>query len=432
MTSQIVESIADRLADPGRVADLTTRPGNELTLPSGVLRQWEPIGLSDAYPGVALLFAELAATDQAQRARAHAHLTAALAAEAPPPVPALFGGAVALGFAGHAAALASGGYGTLLSQLDEAIAGQVGRWARARRSRLAAGGTIGDWSGYDVITGGAGFGRYLLARHERTGDEATGEALRETLGVLVDLALAGTVTVDGREVPAWWVHHDMTRSHDVPGGHLNLGLAHGVGGPLALLALAWRAGVRVDRQDEAAAAIVALLNDRRLDDPAGPYWPHEITLDEHDHPGRTRDAWCYGAAGMGRAVFLAGTAFDEKEWRETGDAAVRGALTSSDERSIHDSALCHGWAGLLHIASRMGHDTGDPAYASAADGFAARLRETYDPDAPFGFRYVHPAAAHETDRPGFLEGAAGIALALHCHETGAPPVTGWDAALLLD
>ncbi|QXJ23764.1 lanthionine synthetase [Actinomadura graeca] len=444
MTSQIVASIADRLTDPETVAAVTTRPENELTLPSGALRQWEPNGLSDAFPAVSLLFSELAAADPARRVHAHAHLSAALAAEAPPPVPALYGGSVALAFAAHAAATASGGYGTLLSRLDEAIAGQALRWTRARRARLDAGDPVGDWGGYDVITGGSGFGRYLLARQERTGAEATGEALRETLGLLVRLALAGDVTVGGRKLPVWWVRHDMTRGH-ADGGHLNLGLAHGVGGPLALLALAWRAGVRVDGQDEAAAAIVALLDAHRLDDDAGPYWPHETTLDEHGHGherghghghghahrGRTRDAWCYGAAGMGRALFLAGAAFEEKEWRETGDAAVRGAFATSGEHSIHDSTLCHGWAGLLHIASRMGHDTGDPVHASAAGRFAGRLRESYDPDAAFGFRYTHPAAARVTDRPGFLEGAAGAALALHCHETGAPPATGWDAALLL-
>lgn len=427
MTAQIVEAIASKLADPQEVAAIAARPGNELVLPTATMRQWETHGLSDSYPAVSLLFAELGATDAAQRPRAHAYLAAGLAADAPPPAPALYGGAMSLGFAAHAAALASGGYTTLLSQLDQAIVGQVRRWARDRRS---AGAPIGDWSGYDVITGGAGLGRYLLARHERTGDEAVGEALHETLDVLVNIALAADTKVDGRPVPAWWVHHGVT--HNDTAGHLNLGLAHGLGGPLALLAVAWRAGVRVDRHAEAAAAIVALLDDRQLEDETGPYWPYWVFLDGADDPARIRDVWCYGAAGVGRSLYLAGSAFDEKEWRDTGDAAVRGALTDPAEHAIHDVALCHGWAGLLHIASRMAYDTGDAAYTAAADGFATRIGEVYDPDAPFGFRYANPAAPHQTDRPGFLEGAAGIALALHCHGTGAPPVTGWDSALLLN
>jgi hypothetical protein len=427
MTQQIVEAVAGKLADPEKVAAIAGRPENELVLPAVTMKQWEPTGLSDSYPAVTLLFAELGVTDAAQRPRAHAHLAAGLAADAPPPVPALYGGAVSFGFAAHAAAVATGGYTTLLSRLDQAIVGQVRHWAHDRRS---AGAPVGDWSGYDVITGGAGLGRYLLARHERTGDTGIGEVLREVLDVLVDVALAADTAVDGRRVPAWWVHHGP--AHDGGHGHLNLGLAHGLGGPLALLALAWRAGVRVDRHAEAATAIVALLDDWRLEDQAGPHWPYWVFLDGADDTARIRDVWCYGAAGMGRALYLAGAAFGEKEWRDTGDAAVRGAFADPGEHAIHDFALCHGWAGLLHIASRMAHDTGDPVHTAAADGFAARISEAYDPDAPFGFRYRHPSAPKETDRPGFLEGAAGIALALHCHATGAPPRTGWDAALLLD
>ncbi|GAA3075800.1 lanthionine synthetase LanC family protein [Streptosporangium carneum] len=430
MTTRIVEAVADKLADPLKVAAIAARPGNELALPARTTPSWEPVGLSDAHPAVALLFAELGAADPAQRARAHAHLTAALAADAPPPTPSLYGGAVSLAFAAHAAARTSGGYTKLLSYLDQAVVGQVRHWADARRARLDAAEPIGDWGGYDVISGGAGFGRHLLARYESTGDDAVGDALRRTLDVLVRTALAPDVTVDGRRVPAWWVHHDM--GHGAGGGHLNLGLAHGLGGPLGLLALAWRADVRVERHAEAMAAVVASLDAWRLEDAAGPYWPHSVTSDRAGDPRRVRDVWCYGAAGLGRALYLAGAALEEKDWQDTANAAIRGVLETSGEQPVFDFALCHGWAGLLQIAWRMSHDTGDPVYAAAADGFAARIREAFDPRAPFGFRYAHPAAAAETDRPGFLEGAAGIALALHCHATGEPPVTGWDAALLLN
>ncbi|WP_207400380.1 hypothetical protein, partial [Actinomadura fibrosa] len=85
MTMRIVTAIADALADPERVAAVTTRPGNELVLSGRPMRQWQPVGLSDAHPAVSLLFAELGAADPAQWPRAHAHLAAALAAPASSP-----------------------------------------------------------------------------------------------------------------------------------------------------------------------------------------------------------------------------------------------------------------------------------------------------------------------------------------------------------
>ncbi|WP_131763610.1 lanthionine synthetase C family protein [Actinomadura fibrosa] len=323
----------------------------------------------------------------------------------------------------------------MLDRLDGAVAGQARQRAATLRARLDAGEPIGEWSGYDVVTGATGVGRHLLARRDRAGGKAAeevGAALRDMLDLLVRLALTGDATAGDRRVPAWWVRHDPAAEHAGTAGHLNLGLAHGVPGPLALLALAWRAGVRVDRHAEAAAAMAALLTDLRREDAAGPYWPNWTGSGADERLRRVRDVWCYGAAGLGRALYLAGTAFGEKDWTDTAEAAVRGAFATAGEHSVRDYALCHGWAGLLQIACRMAHDTGDPAYAVAADGFADRIRAGHDPGLPFGYRYAHAAAARDTDRPGLLEGAAGIALALHCHATGAPPATGWDAALLLD
>lgn len=52
---------------------------------------------------------------------------------------------------------------------------------------------------------------------------------------------------------------------------------------------------------------------------------------------------------------------------------------------------------------------------------------------PCGNRYAAGAGAVVApDRAGFLEGAAGIALALHGYANDEPAKTGWDTALLLD
>ncbi|WP_307847939.1 lanthionine synthetase C family protein [Streptomyces durocortorensis] len=433
--ARVVAEVADRLADPERVARIAGAPDNLMHYPGDPQPVWDPLQLSDGHPGAALLYAELAVTYPALRHRSHAHLSAGLAAGIRPVPQSLFGGMAALAYAGHTTAVGSGGYTAMLAGLDRHILDRVRSRARADLERTRAGDPAGAWSRYDVLAGTAGIGRYLLARHlaaeGQEAREAAGAALTDVLTSLVAVATADDITRHGSRLPAWWVTEGL--DHGLP-EHVNLGLAHGVPGPLALLALAWRAGVRVDRQDEAVERIMALLTRLRTRDGAGPRWPHLMSrerIEKREPPERGRDSWCYGAAGAARAVHLAGTALDRPDWRADAEAALRGALTVASDESIRDSALCHGWAGLLQIVLRTAEDTHDPELHATADRLAARVLDGFDPGAPFGFRYAHALAKRPLDRPGFLEGAAGIALALHTYATGRAPVTSWDGALML-
>lgn len=392
-----VEVIAERLTEPETVAKITA--ANTIELDTGHQTVWAQASLTDGHPAVALLFAELAADDVRFRAPAHAHLTAAGVGRGH----GLFDGPAALAFAGHAAACVHGGYTQLLDTLDRTIAAQARHHARACRDRVSRGEPVGSWATYDVTNGATGIARYLLLRAD--GSPETAEALTELLKTLTMLA-AGPESL--------W-HTDR---------HLNLGLAHGVAGPLALLAIANEAAA--PQLDAAADQLVRMLCHWRRDDEAGPFWPRRAV--EGTPAARERDAWCHGAAGIGRALYLAGRSFNRPEWTALAHAALRSALPP---RGPHDSALCHGWAGLLQITLRMAADTGDAHYEAAAETLAAHLLADFDTDAPFGYRFPHPRAERPLDRPGFLDGAAGVALALHAYAVDRPPRTLWDAALLL-
>ncbi len=69
---------------------------------------------------------------------------------------------------------------------------------------------------------------------------------------------------------------------------------------------------------------------------------------------------------------------------------------------------------------------------SRADSRPTAVTDAFDPTRCFCF--AHVAASTATDRPGFLTGAAGTALALAEHATFPVPKglrTTWDALLLL-
>jgi lantibiotic modifying enzyme len=91
--------------------------------------------------------------------------------------------------------------------------------------------------------------------------------------------------------------------------------------------------------------------------------------------------------------------------------------------------MCHGWAGLLHIATLMARDTGDDGLAATARRLASEIVRRFDSEAPFGYRYW--ADGKGADQPGFLTGATGIALALLAFTDGRV-TSGWDRCLLLD
>jgi lantibiotic biosynthesis protein len=204
-------------------------------------------------------------------------------------------------------------------------------------------------------------------------------------------------------------------------------MAHGVAGPLALLALAQMAGWSVAGQDTAInEAADWLLRWRRNTDP---FWPPCVTGDELDSgfasstPGRG-DAWCYGTLGISRSLSLTGQAIGNPQLTEAANAAITSLADRPTEQwDVEGPTLCHGHAGVLQSASASRTVTAERAATAARSGF--------DPAHRFAFQHLGDDSANDT--PGFLVGAAGVALALADHGgLPAPAVpTRWDALLLL-
>ncbi|MGH3870174.1 MAG: lanthionine synthetase C family protein [Pseudonocardiaceae bacterium] len=396
-------------------ADCLAQP----TLPAG--QAWWLQSLAHGVPGIAMLHTELAAAGLRPWQRVHDWLT--VAARSPVTTGAstgLFYGAPALAFALTGAAVVHpGAYRDTLQILDARIAADARRRVRAAHARITAG-HLPVLAEFDTIRGLAGIGAYLLRR------DPVGDAVRAVLGYLVDLAKP--IVVAGKTLPGWWTLTGPAGRPDpgeFPGGHGNAGMAHGIGGPLALLVLAARRGVTVPGQREAIEAICGWLDFWRTDSGTGHIWPYLIRRAEQDtgqpRP-RTRTArrpsWCYGTAGLARAQQLAALVTGNADRRRIAEHALVQALTDAAQRAATtDASLCHGHAGLTHIAARAAADAAPPA--------AARLREL----AAELLAIAQPAPAEIG--PGLLEGVTGVALACLAPATGAPPTTGWDMCLLI-
>lgn len=261
------------------------------------------------------------------------------------------------------------------------------------------------WVGqYDLLDGLVGIGVYALERLPRP---TAIECLAKVVARLSELARRSD------RGASWWTPPAELAPRirrQFPGGAYNLGLAHGVPGVIALLGKA--AGV-----EQACSTTRPLLDDavawllaQRLPADAGADFASFGAPDVVAPPARS--AWCYGDPGAASALRLAAQAVGSPTWEaEALTIARRAASRPPANCGVVDPGLCHGAAGLAHIFNRLHQTTGEAVFGDTA---LLWLQRVFD---------------HPRPGTGFLEGAAGIGLALLAAATPTEP--RWDRLLLL-
>lgn len=334
-----------------------------------------------------------------------------------PPRHHAYRGAPAVAFALHAAQ--SPVYANACSALDKQIATLSRERLQLAHERISDG-HLPALREFDLISGLTGIGTYWLRTH---GDC---DRLRDVLAYLV--RLTEPLPVVGETLPGWWTSHgpDDRPSADWPGGHANLGMAHGIAGPLALLALAYRRGITVREHADAIQRICDWLDQWHCETVSSSWWPGVITAADWKaggllQHGPQRPSWCYGTPGLARAQQLAGQALDDASRKRVAEYALASCVADEMQLSLlRDASLCHGWAGLIQTTWRIAHDA-DPDSPLAA--LLPKLR----------IRMDHHLQRHgPPPGDGLLEGMVGICLSRRTVEADAAPVSHWDTCLLLD
>ncbi|WP_322760618.1 lanthionine synthetase C family protein [Frankia sp. Cr2] len=409
-------TIATRLADA--LAPPPPEPGGDRS-PSSP--RWQGQSLAQGAAGIAVL--------HSARARAHvggwstvaAWLTAAAREDlSAGPGAGLWFGAPALAFALTAAA-PPGRYLGAVQQLHAAVERLVERRLAAAHARIEAR-RRPERAEFDLVRGLTGLGAYLATRHPDS------EQLRQILTYLVRLTEPLPATdAAGLAAPGWWTIDVPATAPPGPfaGGHADLGMAHGIAGPLALLALTHRRGIVVTGHAGALERICHWLDTWRQDGTAGPWWPERITAGEllAGHPAQTgpgRASWCYGTPGLARAQQLAAVALADTARQQRAEAALAACLTDPAQLArFVDPALCHGWAGLVATVRCAATDACFYPLGSHLPALVDQLLDNLDTAQGTGWQL-----------PGLIEGTAGIAAVLHAVATGT--AAAWEPALLLD
>lgn len=320
----------------------------------------------------------------------------------------LFAGSPAVAFVLRAARQPS--YARALITLDRHIADLTRQRLGQAHARLEDA-QLPELREFDLISGLTGLGAYHLSA-------GNAGQVCDVLAYLV--RLVEPLRADGVQVPGWWTLDGPTGKPDPhwPGGHANLGIAHGIAGPLALLASAALHGITVPGQVEAIDHIERLLDRWRSGTAERTWWPGLISTrdwsdDSNRQSGPQRPSWCYGTPGIARARQLAARARNDVIHQRDVEAALAGCVTDDRQLAqLSDDSLCHGWAGLIHATRRAAAEAepGSPLIAALSD-LTPRWQEQ-SPRLP--------------DHDGLLEGRAGVALV----RAAAAANTVWDACLL--
>jgi hypothetical protein len=421
--AQIGRSVFLRIRDPEQLTDIE-QPRPMVGVPA---LKWSALDTAFGDVGLAVAFGYMIRVepDSGWDEAAHSYIarSAAVLETSPHVGLGLYRGISGLAFAMRYLSLRGQRYTRALGRVDSLLIDQ----STATLDRLPdAGCTASDQ--YDLISGVVGVGAYLSTM---TDAPSAVSLLHRLLGHLV--AWSGRSAPDGFWTSAGLVPEPGRPPEDSPVRCLDLGVAHGISGVLALLAICARHGVDVRGMQGAADRLVTAIRHGLTETRWGPdvaYRSYE-SHPHHETSTPSRVAWCYGNLGVARSLQLAGLAFSKPTWEQLAHQLVRSAIRRPpDVTRVSAPTFCHGQAGVLHLLTRFQDDLPfhDPLLTEYTESCLRSVMGQYDPQKPFGFSDFHPLTG-PVDNPGLLEGAAGVALVLASLAGGVSP--DWERLFLI-
>lgn len=432
----VTRDVANRFRTRERVQRALDAAPQQTRFPQSI--HWRPSAVSQGFAGLAILCGgvDAALPNEGWDACAHDNLHAAVrgAEQQPRLHVGLYSGLAGLAFTATYLSRGHSRYRRLLATIDAALLPLIASAAATTNARHGV-----DVATFDVISGLAGVGRYLLLRADEAPHRGALDAVLRALVMLI---------ADHDGLPHWhtpprFLADNATRAA-YPSGNLNCGLAHGIPGPLALLSLAAIRGVVVDGQRDAIGRVADWMARHRTNDQWGVNWPTAVALagdaasrasrsaeqpQDRSSSGCSRTAWCYGAPGIARALWFASEALADESYRELAIAAMAAVYRRPlAARQIDSPTFCHGVAGLQQITLRFANECGNALFVDTARVLHQQIVDAYEPHSLLGYRNVEPGGGR-VDQPGFLDGAAAVPLVLLAAATSVEP--RWDALFLL-
>ncbi|WP_282173968.1 lanthionine synthetase C family protein [Cytobacillus firmus] len=438
--SHIIDSLVDKFSEPDNVS--FEHEQNDVM-------PWNPLSLSHGYPGLIVLFSELDRyfPDMEYSLTTHKYMIKLKElVENNPQIHqiSLFNGFTGVNFAVRLASHGGTRYSSMVQSLEEyslPVSREFVKQVIKKHSEIEAGAY--EYC-YDLITGITGIGRYALSSSHPGYRELLSEEIIPHL-----IKLTRTQDVNGKRLTGFYsppetiiVEEDKEKFTK---GYVNLGLSHGIAGPLSLLSLAKIKGMEGESIDEAIRSLFKILADHISYDNEGPYFKRMVGLDDPENHRKDEtdrfDAWCYGSFGVCRAIDLAYEAVGDLEMKRLIRELTKALITMPISKyNIISPILCHGYSGNLHILNRLLNSSAlneDEELLNLGEKrkqeLISQVLRLYDSNLKYGYADLVREKGGQTkkiEKVGLLEGTVGILLSLISAQN--PEIEPyWDEFLLL-
>jgi lantibiotic modifying enzyme len=284
---------------------------------------------------------------------------------------------------------------------------------------------------YDVIEGLAGVANYLLL------DETTWSDKHIQSIISYFISLTEDYEFDNKKLPKWHIHAQYLFSEEektqYPDGIFNLGLSHGITGPLIILCKAYEKGIQLPGQLDAIARLSQQIVRLKLEE--SNRWGGMLSLSEYLLPQQqsthTRDAWCYGTPGVAYALLTAADILNDHALHQTAIQAMEELI--GNESGIFSPTFCHGYSGLAYIFKRFYDKTNKLIFLDESHRLRDKIVSYYSEDNPFGFCNIEHENGEECrlNSVGLLDGVTGVMLTILGLEIGNENSI-WNSAFLLN
>lgn len=427
------KEIANKLKRPDEVKKIVTDSNNKSILGG---TPWEDTTLTAGYPSLVVLFSELDNwfPSEGWDEIAHEHLLAlqnSMISSGFYQDISLFSGLTGIAFSVRAASKNETRYTEFLENIDQMIITMVDEYCNDLLNKQNKG-ISPLW--VDVISGLSGVGRYLLQVENKAASQVR-EKIEKCL-----ILMGNTIEINSTNAVGWYVPNEYLFTdkdkEQYPDGVFNLGMAHGVAGFISYLSLSLIKNPNDKEKKKTIEYMCDWLINKSEYRNYGLCWSSMISYEEEINSinltsNDTRDAWCYGSAGIGRAIYLAGKATAREDYFDKSKEAFQAIYNRNlNEWRLEGPSFCHGYSGLLQIINRMLNDSNDEFYVSFQEKLVKLILEKYSEKYPFGF--VDEEGTNKVTKIGLIDGVTGILLSLlSTIELQNQEIT-WDYLFLID
>ncbi|HHC9657276.1 TPA: lanthionine synthetase C family protein [Staphylococcus aureus] len=311
----------------------------------------------------------------------------------------LFGGLSGIAFSMDVASQNGRNYQNILNNIDDVIVNEIeNKMNQILQEPL-------NPLNYDTISGLAGIGRYLLNRIDA--NDTNVKALKRILTYFKDIQYSQNSWVVPQE--SQFLESDKNYFTE---GNINLGLAHGVLGPMSLFALSVIKGITIENHQQVLKDMYQFIMDEKFC--SNDRWLQRYDLiSERNHFNYIRNGWCYGNTGVMTTLFLIGKALQDDEIIQTSKKVMLQVVNDKDENLISPT-ICHGLSSQILMLPTMNLHFESNEVTDYINELIDKLMSHFKEDRLVNFIDINEnnQGVFKNKKIGLLEGEIGVYLTL--------------------